>query len=64
MLSQNVAMNAAVQESQKKIEKIMLIKSGPENQNLIGKRLHEIVDQCLEIDVSEVNKRLHVENEA
>ena len=42
----------------------MTIKGGPESQNLIGKRLHEIIDSCLEIDVSEVNKRHHIENEA
>ncbi len=64
MLQQNVCMNQAVQDSQRRIEKIMTIKGGPESQNLIGKRLHEIIDSCLEIDVSEVNKRHHIENEA
>lgn len=41
----------------------MTIKSGPESQVLIGKRLHEIIESCLEIDVSEVSKRHHIENE-
>jgi hypothetical protein len=44
-------MNKAVEESQRKIEKIMTIRKDGETQSIIGKRLHEIVDSCLEIDI-------------
>lgn len=42
----------------------MTIKGGQDSQMLIGKRLHEIIDSCLEIDVTDVNKRHRIENEA
>lgn len=44
-------MTAAVQASQQRIEKIMTMKHGVEAQSRIGKRLHEIIDSCLEIDM-------------
>jgi len=46
----------------------MTIKHDPETQQNIGKRLHEIVDSCLEIDIrkGEVSnfKRQKLENDA
>lgn len=54
MSSQNQNMTTAVNESQQRILKIMNIKQGPEAQAKIGKRLHEIIDSCLEIDVTDV----------
>ena len=44
-------MQKTVEESQRKIEKIMTIKRDNETQSFVGKRLHEIVDSCLEIDI-------------
>ena len=43
-------MTNTVQQAQQKIEKIMTVKQGIEAQSNIGKRLHEIIDSCLEID--------------
>lgn len=51
MRHNNEAMSKTVEESQRKIEKIMTIKRDNETQSIIGKRLHEIVDSCLEIDI-------------
>ena len=51
MQGNNEHMNKAVEESQRKIEKIMTIRKDGETQSVIGKRLHEIVDSCLEIDI-------------
>jgi hypothetical protein len=51
MQANNEQMNKAVEESQRKIEKIMTIRKDGETQSIIGKRLHEIVDSCLEIDI-------------
>ena len=50
-------MAIAVTESQKRIEKIMTVKNGPDAQKIIGKRLHEIIDSCLEIDATDTQKR-------
>jgi hypothetical protein len=41
----------------------MNIKQGPDAQQQIGKRLHEIVDGCLEIDITDVQKRQKVESD-
>ena len=35
----------------------MNVKNSPEATVLIGKRLHEIIDSCLEIDVADPSKR-------
>jgi len=51
MHSNHESMTNAVEAGQRKIEKIMTIKQGPEAQANIGKRLREIVDSCLEIDI-------------
>jgi hypothetical protein len=51
MQSNNEAMAKTVEESQRKIEKIMTIRKDGEMNSIIGKRLHEIVDSCLEIDI-------------
>ena len=45
-------MQKAVQDGQGKIERIMTIRNDTETTSLIGKRLHEIVDNCLQIDIS------------
>lgn len=50
-------MGTAISESQKCISKIMEVKQSSEASALIGKRLHEIIDACLEIDVSDTAKR-------
>jgi hypothetical protein len=50
-------MGSAIQESQKCIQKIMEVKQSTEASALIGKRLHEIIDACLEIDVQDSSKR-------
>lgn len=42
-------MQNAMEEGQKRIEKILVIK--PDRQEQIGKRLNEIVNTCLEIDI-------------
>ena len=42
-------MQNAMEEGQKRIEKILVIK--PDRQDAIGKRLNDIVDGCLEIDI-------------
>ena len=52
MQRQNENMQRTVQNGQGKIERIMTIRNDGEYQQLIGKRLHQIVDQCLQIDVS------------
>jgi hypothetical protein len=39
----------------------MTIKNGNEVQVNIGKRLHEIIDSCLEIDVTDTSKRQRVD---
>ena len=41
-------MNTALAESQKKIQRIMVIRK--EGEAHIGKRIRDIVDMCLEID--------------
>ena len=41
-------MQTAVQEGTKKIEKMLIIKN---DQSFIGKRLHDMVDSCMEIDI-------------
>ena len=41
----------------------MNIRQGPEANAQIGKRLHEIIDGCLEIDITDVQKRQRVEQE-
>lgn len=44
----------------------MCIKDHPEADTVIGKRLHEIVDACLEIDLSAAaiaSKRARLEND-
>jgi predicted CopG family antitoxin len=51
MKANNESMSKVVSESQQKIEKIMTIKKENEANLVIGKRLHEIVDSCLEIDI-------------
>lgn len=52
MQANNQSMAKTVEESQRKIEKIMTIRKDNETQSVIGKRLHEIVDSCLEIDIN------------
>jgi len=44
-------MNEALTESHKKIARIMVIRK--EGDSHIGKRIRDIVDQCLEIDVQD-----------
>jgi len=51
MQSNNECMGKTVEESQRKIERIMTIRRDPDTASIIGKRLHEIVDSCLEIDI-------------
>ena len=48
-------MQRTVEEGQRKIERIMTIKQQHETDVTIGKRLHEIVDSCLEIDLDQAN---------
>lgn len=48
-------MQKTVEEGQRKIERIMTIKQQHETDVTIGKRLHEIVDSCLEIDLAQAN---------
>lgn len=55
MKSNNENMQRTVEEGQRKIERIMTIKQAHETDATIGKRLHEIVDSCLEIDLSQAN---------
>ena len=52
MQQQNEKMQKTVHEGQSKIERIMTIRNDSETQSAIGKRLHEIVDSCLEIDLT------------
>jgi hypothetical protein len=58
-------MHQAMDESHKRIDKILLIKQ--DNVQSIGKRLNEIVNSCLEIDIrgvqSESNKRPRFDEE-
>ena len=59
-------MSKTVEEGQSKIERIMTIKQQSETEVIIGKRLHEIVDSCLEIDLAQANsvyKRQKLEND-
>lgn len=52
MRGNNDRMQKTVEEGQRKIERIMTIKQAHETDVTIGKRLHEIVDSCLEIDLT------------
>ena len=60
-------MQNAVQKGQSKIERIMTIRNDNETSSLIGKRLHEIVENCLQIDISAAamgaSKRQKLEND-
>ena len=42
-------MTHAMEESQKRVDKILVIKQ--DNIASIGKRLHDIVESCIEIDI-------------
>ena len=59
----NQHMFIALGESQKKIQRIMVIRK--EGEAHIGKRIRDIVDQCLEIDINDngAYKRQKVEYE-
>jgi len=66
MQTNNDKMQKAVEEGQRKIERIISVKRDQETHSNIGKRLHEIVDSCLEIDIrnSAMNlKRQRLESE-
>ena len=66
MRSNHERMSKTVEEGQSKIERIMTIKQQSETEVIIGKRLHEIVDSCLEIDLAQANsvyKRQKLEND-
>ena len=61
MQKQTQSMGSAIQESQKCIQKIMKVRQTTEASAMIGKRLHEIIDACLEIDVQDSTKRQKME---
>lgn len=55
MRGNNDNMQRTVEEGQRRIERILTIKQQHETETTIGKRLHEIVDSCLEIDLTQAN---------
>ena len=55
MRGNNQSIANFVEIGQRKIERIMTIKAPNETDITIGKRLHEIVDACLEIDLTEAS---------
>lgn len=57
-------MSQAMEDGQKRIDKVLVIKQ--DNMQVIGKRLHEIVDNCIEIDTkagSDLQKRQRINEE-
>jgi hypothetical protein len=63
MRNNNENMQRTVEEGQRKIERIMTIKQAHETDITIGKRLHEIVYSCLEIDLTQANAYKRQKNE-